>query len=155
MIEKSPEQIERARANLTRAWKDTQTFAKEHELEHFLDKPTELNSLILKLIKLESDMQFAQQRHIYDGNPNAEDLAYESVSKYAQGKFTFYFSGKKEFADLAKRALSNSVDIHALLNYGEFFGLMRQYKVPEDEIMPYLEYFHFIDDCYASERTRD
>jgi hypothetical protein len=154
MIEKSPENIEKARANLVRAWKETQAFAKEHELEHFLDKPAELNRLILKLIRFEHDMQFAQQRHKYDENNKTEELAYDSVSKYAQGKFTFYFTGKKEYADIAKKALNHSVDIHALLNYDEYVGLMRQYKVPENEIMPYLDLFHIIDDSYASERTR-
>lgn len=153
MVEMSAEHIAMARANLRKAWEETQEFAKRNNLGEFLNSPLELNQRLMAMVSLMNKIQFAEQRHKYETDKFCKEEVSCYVRKYAQGKFDLSFTKNGKYDEKAKNAFSGAVDVYAILKHDEFISSMRRQDVPEEIIMRYLKGYCIIDECYGSERN--
>lgn len=151
---KIAEQSKAAQTNFEKSWKEVRAYATRHDLEHFINKPLELNQMITKLLELERQMQVYRSQLKNGEKIATEDIAPGALKKYANGKFTIYFTGNKTYIDVAKEALSKSVDVYALLNFDVFISTMKESNVSNEVIIQYIRDLYIFDDCYASTSTR-
>ncbi len=154
MSKRSPEDIAAARANLAKAWEETQEYARNTKLDKFLDKPLELNRWIIRMVALLDKIQFSEKRHDYEEQNVHIEKSSVYVTKYPQGKFTLCFTGNGEYDEEAQRAFRSAVDVYAILSHDKFIQSMRQQNIADEVITEYLRDYHIMDDCYATERIR-
>jgi hypothetical protein len=60
------------------------SFARRHCLENYLDRPADLNEMILKLLELKEAMQFEQARQTGNDRPGGRHIKeryYETIGK--------------------------------------------------------------------------
>jgi len=105
-------------------------FARKHGLEQYLDRPAELNELILKLLVLQETMQREQAR--MSGDERAGQAI--RVRRKAFGSFTIRCHGDASYRYAAETALKGSTATVPVFQHGRFTALMRQMGVPEDRI---------------------
>jgi hypothetical protein len=109
-------------------------FAKKHGLEQYLDKPDELNEMILKLLVLQEAMQAEAERTMRAEGPGKKII---SIRRTAGGKFTARCSGDGAYGYAVATALQGSTSLVPLFQRGRFVSLLRKMGVPEDRIAEY------------------
>ena len=118
-------------------------FAKKHGLEQYLEKPDELNEMILKLMVLQETMQAEQARK---QGASGHDRKAISISRTAAGKFTARCSGDAAYRYAVTTALQGSTALVPLFQRGRFISLLRKMGVPEEKIAEYSSSMMLDDD---------
>jgi hypothetical protein len=109
-------------------------FAKKHGLEKYLDKPDELNELILKLMVLQETLQAEGARKNRAGEQGREAIL---VRRTAAGKFTARCSGDAAYRYAVTTALQGSTALVPIFQRGRFISLLKKMGVPEERIAEY------------------
>ncbi len=109
-------------------------FAKKHGLEPYLEKPDELNEMILKLLILQETMQAEAGRKTGSQEPGREPIL---VRRSSGGKFTARCSGDAAYRYAVETALKGSTALVPLFQRGRFISLLRKMGIPEDRIAEY------------------
>jgi hypothetical protein len=122
------------------------SFAKKHGLERYLEKPAELNEMILKLMVLQEAMQGERSGKIQD-NPAGSGII--AVRRAATGKFTARCSGDLTYRYAVETALKGSTATVALFQQGRFTALLRQMGVPEERIAEFCFGITIDDDTHC------
>ena len=121
-------------------------FAKKHGLEHYLDKPTELNEMILKLLVLQETLQDEALRERRRAGSSGDTL---SVARPVTGRFTASCAGDKTYQYAVETALRAATAPVPLFQRGRFEGLLRKMGVPEDRIKEYCGSVFLSDDTHC------
>ena len=117
--------------------------AKKHGLEQYLERPDELNKMILKLLVLQEALQADAERKLRTEGPGRKII---SVRRAAGGKFTVRCSGEGAYHYAVATALQGSTALVPLFQRGRFTSLLRQMGVPEDRIAEYCSSVALHDD---------
>ena len=118
------------------------SFACKHGLEQYLDKPAELNEMILKLMVLQEAMQG-------EGAGERIEAGTITVSRKVIGKFTVRCSGVLAFRYAVETAVKGSTATVALFQRGRFVALLRTMGVPEERIEEFCETVSIDDDTHC------
>jgi hypothetical protein len=105
--------------------------AKKLGLEHYLDKPAELNRAIFNLMLLQETIQLEQARKKRRDCPDSEAI---TVRRIATGKFTAGAMGDAKFRYAVETALKASTDILAVFQRARFVNMLRNIGMPDDVI---------------------
>ena len=125
------------------------SFAKKHGLEHYLDKPDDLNEMILKLMVLQETMQAEGARKNRPGEQGRETIL---VQRTAAGKFTARCSGDPAYRYAVTTALQGSTALAPLFQRGRFISLLRKMGVPEEKIAEYCSSMMLDDDTLCMDQ---
>jgi hypothetical protein len=106
-------------------------FARKHGLEEYLDRPSQLNEMILKVLVLQEAMQREQARKAA-ANPSGRNAF--TVRRKTIGSFTARCTGDPAYGYAAETALKGSTATVPLFQRGRFVALLRQMGVPEQAI---------------------
>ncbi len=109
-------------------------FAKKHGLEHYLEKPDELNEMIIKLLILQEAMQAESERKTRTKEPGRKDI---SIRRTAGGKFTARCYGEETYRYAVITALQASTTLVPFFQRGRFVSLLGKMGVPGDRIAEY------------------
>lgn len=109
-------------------------FAKKHGLEQYLEKPDELNDMILKLMVLQEAMQAEESRKKRTEGQERETIA---VRRTAAGKFTARCTGDAAYRYAVVTALQGTTALVPLFQRGRFISLLRKMGIPEERIAEY------------------
>ncbi len=119
------------------------SFAKKHNLEQYLEKPDELNEMIVKLLVLQEAMQAEADRKARAKEPGKQAI---SIRRSAGGKFTAQCYGEETYRDAVTTALQGSTTLVPLFQRRRFADLLRKMGVPEDRIVEYCSTVTLHDD---------
>jgi hypothetical protein len=120
--------------------------AKKYGLEHYLDKPAELNDAIIKLMLLQETMQLERARKKKREDPGRGTVA---VKRIAYGKFIASCSADQKFRYGVETAFKASTDIVAVFQWGRFVKALRSMGIPEEEIEEYSQSVSLEDDTHC------
>ncbi len=118
-------------------------FAKKHGLEQYLEKPDELNEMILKLLVIQEAMQAESERTARAKEPGQQPI---SIRRAAGGKFTVQCRGEGAYRYAVSTALQGSTALVPLFQRRRFTSLLRKMGVPEDRIDEYCSSVTLHDD---------
>ncbi|MDH4164539.1 MAG: hypothetical protein OEW15_17895 [Nitrospirota bacterium] len=124
-------------------------FAKKHGLEHYLDKPRELNEMILKLLVLQETMQDEAMRARRRSASSGEII---SVGRTVTGRFTAACDGDRTYQYAVETALRASTAPVPIFQWGRFEGLLEKMGVPGDRIAEYVGTVMLSDDTHCIDR---
>lgn len=119
-------------------------FAKKHGLEQYLERPAELNEMILKLMVLQETMQNESAR----ARRQAGDAAI-AVSRKVTGKFTAACGGDRTYQYAVETALRSATATVPVFQQGRFEGMLRTMGVPNDRISGYSASVVLSDDTHC------
>ncbi len=105
--------------------------AKKLGLEHYLDKPAELNRAIFDLMLLQETIQLEQARKARRDQPDSEAI---SIRRIAMGKFTAGAMGDVRFRYAIETALKASTDLLAVFQRARFVTMLRNIGMADDII---------------------
>jgi hypothetical protein len=117
--------------------------AKKHGLEHYLDKPTELNEAIFNLMLLQETIQLEKARMARRDNTGAVAI---STRRSASGSFVAVCSGDAKYRYAVETALRAGTAVVAVFLRGRFSGILRGMGVPEDRVMEFADSVTIADD---------
>ncbi len=119
------------------------SFAKKHNLEHYLENPDELNEMILKLLVLQEAMQAESERK---SAAKAQGKQAISIRRTAGGKFTARCFGEETYRYAVETALQGSTALIPLFQYKRFVSLLEKMGVPGERITEYAASVTLHDD---------
>jgi hypothetical protein len=105
--------------------------AKKYGLEHYLDKPDDLNRAIFNLLLLQETLQMEQARKQRRDCPDEEMI---SIRRVATGKFSARAVGDIRYRYAVETALRASTDILAVFHRARFMNMLRNVGIPDDII---------------------
>jgi len=120
--------------------------AKKLGLEHYLDKPAELNRVIFNLMLLQETIQLEQVREKSRDCADSETI---SIRRIATGKFTARAVGDARFRYAVETALKASTDILAVFQRARFVNMLRNLGMPNDIIDPLCDTVSIDDDTHC------
>ena len=106
-------------------------FARKHGLEGYLERPAELNEMILRLMVLQEAMQREQARK---ADHELSGRGAVTVRRKTIGSFTVRCMGDPAYGYAAETALKESTATVALFQRGRFVSLLRRMGVPAERI---------------------
>ncbi len=118
-------------------------FANKHGLVQYLEKPDELNELIIKLLVLQEAMQAESERKTLAKEPGSNSI---SIRRTAAGKFTARCFGDEAYRYAVTTGLQGSTTLVPFFQRGRFASLLRKMGVPEDRIAEYCSSVTLHDD---------
>ncbi len=118
-------------------------FAKKHGLERYLEKPDELNEMIVKLLVLQEAMQAESEQSMLAKEPGSQAI---SIRRTAGGKFTARCFGEGAYRYAVATALQDSTALVPLFQRARFVSLLRKMGVPEGRITVYCASVTLHDD---------
>ncbi len=107
--------------------------AKKYGLEHYLDKPAELNDAIFNLMLLQETIQIEQARKMKVGAVTI------TAKRSAHGMFIAACSGDKTYRYAAETAIKAETTVVAVFQRKRFVGVLRSMGVPEDKIAEFCD----------------
>ncbi len=110
--------------------------AKKYGLEHYLDKPAELNDAIFRLLLLQETIQIEQSRNLAFRKSNAETI---STKRTVHGAFVAACTGDRTYRYAVDTALKAGTAILAVFQRGRFINVLRSMGVPEEKIAEYVD----------------
>ena len=120
--------------------------AKKLGLEHYLDKPADLNRAIFNLMLLQETIQLEQAREKRRDLPASETI---SIRKIATGKFTAGAMGDTRLRYAIETALKASTDILAVFHRARFVNMLGNIGIPDTIIDTLCESVSIDDDTHC------
>ena len=120
--------------------------AKKLGLEHYLDKPAELNRAIFNLMLLQEMIQLEQARKKRRDHLESETI---SIRRIATGKFTAGAMGDARFRYAVETALKASTDILAVFQRTRFVNMLRNIGIPDAIIDTLCDTVSIDDDTHC------
>jgi hypothetical protein len=121
----------------------SESLAKKHGLEHYLQKPAQLNDAIFNLLLLQETMQLEQSRVM---KINAVNI---SVRRPVTGKFVATCSGQEKYRYAVETALKASTFTVAVFQRSLFINILRNMGVPEGSISDFSDSITLDDDTHC------
>lgn len=121
----------------------SESLAKRHGLEHYLQKPAELNDEIFTLLLLQETMQLERTRTM---KKNAVNI---SVRRPVTGKFIATCSGKEKYRYAVETALKASTFTVAVFQRSLFISMLRNMGIPEESISDFCDSIVLDDDTHC------
>lgn len=106
--------------------------AKKYDLEHYLDKPAELNETILRLLLLQETIQIEQSQKLKFRKSNAETI---SAKRSVHGSFIAACTGDRTYRYAVETALKAGTTILSVFQRSRFVNVLRSMGVPEEKIV--------------------
>ncbi len=116
-------------------------FARKHGLEQYLDRPGELNEMILRLLVLQETMQGESARKRKD-----DQASIVSVRRPVGGKFVVACRGDGVYRYAVETALRAATAPVPVFQRGRFADTLRKMGVPEERIEEYCGSVTISDD---------
>lgn len=104
--------------------------AKRFGLEQYLDRPAELNELILRLLLLQETMQFEAGARLRN---SADAGGAISVRREAAGKFVVHCQGDPAYRYAVETALKGATSLIPCFHLKRFSGLLARMGVPPEQ----------------------
>jgi len=123
--------------------------AKRCGLEHYLDKPAELNDAIFNLLLLQETIQMEQAQRMRRDEPGAASIA---IQRTAYGTFTAACAGDGRYRYAVETALRSGTTVIALFQRSRFVSVLRSMGIPEDAIAGYCSSVRISDDTTCIDR---
>jgi len=123
--------------------------AKRCGLEHYLDKPAELNEAIFNLLLLQETLQMEQAQRKRRDEPGAAAV---SIVRTAQGTFMAATAGDGRYRYAVETALRSSATVIAVFQRARFISMLRSMGIPEDAIAGYCDGVRISDDTACVDR---
>jgi len=117
--------------------------AKKYNLEHYLDKPAELNEAIFNLMLLQETIQLEQAKKQRRDDAGALSL---SAKRTASGSFVAACGGDATYRYAVETALRAGTAVIAVFLRGRFVGVLRSMGVPEEKIVAFADCVTIADD---------
>jgi hypothetical protein len=121
----------------------SQSQARKHGLDHYLNKPDELNDLIFKLMLLQETIQIEQAQKM---QLNAKTI---STKRTVHGKFVAASKGDEKYQYAVETALRTSTAIVAVFQRRLFIQTLRSMGVPEEKISEFTNSLLIHDDTHC------
>jgi hypothetical protein len=121
-------------------------FARKHGLERYLDRPEDLNEMILKLLVLQETLQREQERGSMKESDGTGPI---TVRRTAAGRFSARCTGALAYRYAVETALKASTMTIPLFHQGRFTSMLRRMGVPEERIFEYCRTIAVDDDTHC------
>jgi hypothetical protein len=108
--------------------------AKKYGLEHYLDKPAELNDAIFHLLLLQETIQIEKSRNLAFRKSTVETI---SLKRTVHGAFIAACTGDRTYRYAVETALKAGTAVLAVFQRGRFSNVLRSMGVPEEKIAEY------------------
>jgi hypothetical protein len=120
-----------------------ESFAVKYGLEHYLDKPDELNGMILKLMALQESLQTEQSKKMKVA------AKFISTKRISQGKFIAACRGDDTYRYAVETALRAATDVVAVFQRGRFIRMLKSMGLPDDKITEFSNTVVIDDDTHC------
>jgi len=121
----------------------SQTLARKQGLEHYLDKPDELNDMIFKLMLLQETIQIEQAQKM------KLDAKTITARRTVHGKFVAACKGDEKYRYAVETALRTSTAIVAVFQRSRFIQTLRSMGLPEEKISEFCSTLVIDDDTHC------
>ncbi len=121
----------------------SKSLARRKGLEHYLDKPAEMNDKILDLLLLQETMQLEQRLKM---KASAVDI---SIKRQVIGRFIAACSGQGKYRYAVEMALQASTFTVAVFQRSLFISVLRNMGIPEDSISEFCNSLVLDDDTHC------